>query len=150
MATLALPQDIIDLGFTPEQFSDPLNFATTWLQNILTEAEDEIIDVVGGASAFAGFTADTNKKSLLTRAEKWLVSAELWSRRRIALESQQIGAQDNREAFYMSKSYGDSAADAEDKAWALIMRATGVSRGDSSVASGYTESGRFEPAEVED
>lgn len=149
MTTLVAPTDITDLGFNQNQFSvaTPAAF-TTYVQAVINDAESELIEACGGDANFATLTADAKKKSFLTRAEKYLVSAELWSRRLIALDGQSMTARDDRATFMLQNQATKNAQTAEERAWQYIELATGTTRGEGEPQSGYIETGPLDAATV--
>lgn len=146
MTTLVAPADIEALGFNKDQLGQQSADFTAYLQAVIDDAEAEITDACGGAAQFTTYQADAAKKSFLTRAEKYLVSAELWSRRLQFLDSQSITANDDRNTFMLQNQASKNAQNAEARAWDFIDRVTGSSRGEGTPSSGTIETGIYDSA----
>ena len=126
-------KDIEALGFVAEAFGRPLDFHT-FLAEVIAEQAALLSARIGSA---AYDTCDASLATLVKRAEKALVAAELFQRRFVRISSD-INAADGLDALKLRRTRDEYVAEAT----TLIDRiAAGVPRSSASdYAGGVVES----------
>jgi len=148
----ALVSDVISLGFRPEMFGRPDDFASPaagMVWSILLAVSARVRAAAGVALYDAALVTapnndDARRFYLLQDAEKYFAGAELWRRREAFADSELSVARGEGAGQTIGSRYLENAARFEDTANDRLAEASGMrlSAG-GSVQVGYVETGPY-------
>lgn len=147
--SLATAQNVIELGFTAEQFGKPEDFNVEdagYVTRVLDDVALEVRVEVGGATYDAANAGGTDSEKLnfkrIKNAEMYLAGAELWRRIEGHERLTKVQGRDGDGAETISSRALENSEKFEAQAWAEVARITGTEREWRS-SFGYVETGPY-------